>query len=88
MSQKFKTVKPEFNSPNDPHGPSSLASAARPGFRHQNDHNRIFLSDNELEKIKHRIRKKHRTDTAKLLTVYGILLVIFIWYVFTNDVFH
>ncbi|WP_224490618.1 hypothetical protein [Robertkochia flava] len=36
----------------------------------------LFLSDEELELIKDRIRKKHHTNTTRLLILYGLLLII------------
>ncbi len=36
--------------------------------------------DLKVENIKFSIRKKHRADTTRLLILYGIVLVIFLWY--------
>lgn len=52
---------------------SKTSSEGKTGRSH------LFLSDEDLEKIKDRIRKKHRTDTTKLLAIYGLLLIVLIW---------
>lgn len=47
----------------------------------------FMLSDEDLEKIKERIRKRHHSNTTKLLAMYGIILLILIWGLKTYGVF-
>ena len=45
-----------------------------------------FVSEEDLESIKDRIKKKHHTNTTKLLTMYGLMLIIFIWCLKTFEI--
>lgn len=69
-----------------------VSSSQNPGNGRKKQHNQKqnmpdLLSDQQLELIKDRIRKKYRSDTAKILTAYGLILVIFIWYVISHNFF-
>ena len=44
----------------------------------KNINSQLFLSDEELENIKERIRKRHHSNTTRLLILYGLLLIVFI----------
>ncbi|MBL7473611.1 hypothetical protein [Robertkochia sediminum] len=77
---KEKSAKGSLSAP--PHKRHTFVS-----FSEQKEPSENFLSDSALEAIKLRLRKKHRRETTKLLVVYGILILIFIWYVLSYQVF-